>query len=60
LYFKQVAFVHDEFQIETLPECAEELGVIVSSSFRKAGEFLGSKCPLDGDYSIGRTWAETH
>lgn len=58
--FRQVSFTHDEFQIETEPECAEELGEIVKQSIIRAGVELGSVCPLDADYKIGKNWAETH
>lgn len=36
---------------------AGELGVL---SIRKAGEELGLKVPLDAEYKIGKTWADTH
>jgi hypothetical protein len=54
------ANVHDEFQIECEPEIAKDLGVLMVSSIRKAGEVLGIKIRLDGEYKIGNTWAETH
>lgn len=58
--FKQMAFVHDEFQIATLPETADLVGQTVVSSIQKAGEMLGSKCPLDGEYKLGMSWAQCH
>lgn len=58
--FKQVAFVHDEFQIETKWESAELVGKCVKQAIAKAGRVLGSNCPLDGEYKIGRSWGQTH
>ncbi len=58
--FKQVAFVHDEFQIETYWEYADTVGKAVVYGIKKAGELYNSNCPLDGEYKIGKTWAETH
>jgi DNA polymerase-1 len=58
--FKQVAFVHDEFQIETYKEFGETVGKAVVNGIRKAGETLNSNCPLDGEYKVGTTWATTH
>ena len=29
-------------------------------SIIKAGEELGLRCPMDGEYKIGRNWSETH
>jgi DNA polymerase-1 len=58
--FKQVAFVHDEVQIETLPEHADIVGKTVVDSIKLAGEFFKTKCPLDGEYKVGHNWAETH
>lgn len=58
--FKLCAMVHDELQIECKKEYAETVGKIVVWAIREAGRLLGSNCPLDGEYKIGRSWAETH
>lgn len=58
--FKQVAFVHDEFQIECLRSDADVVGQVVANSIREAGEHFKTNCPLDGEYQVGRSWAETH
>jgi DNA polymerase I len=58
--FKQVAMVHDEFQIETPKEYGDIVGKAVVNAIRVAGEFYHSNCPLDGEYKIGTTWATTH
>jgi len=57
---KFVANVHDEFQVETTPEHAEAVGRELVNAIIEAGEVLNLRCPLDGAYKIGKTWAETH
>lgn len=58
--FRQVAYVHDEFQIECPPEHTETVGKAVVEALEEAGELLGSRCPITGEYDIGKSWAETH
>ena len=57
---KLVANVHDEFQFECSPEIAEEAGKAARMSIIEAGEFYKLRCPLDGEYKIGKSWRETH
>jgi DNA polymerase I-like protein with 3'-5' exonuclease and polymerase domains len=58
--FAFVANVHDEFQAEVLPEKSDLYGKMAVEAIRFAGDSLGFKCPLDGEYKVGRNWAETH
>lgn len=58
--FAFVANVHDEFQAEVLPEKADLYGKMAVEAIRFAGDSLGFNCPLDGEYKVGRNWAETH
>lgn len=58
--YKQVAHIHDEIQIECSQEDAKMVGSIALTSIRRAGDFFNFRCPLDGEYSIGTNWAETH
>jgi DNA polymerase-1 len=60
VHYEFVANVHDEAQIEADEGIAEEIGKIFVESIRKAGEHFKFKCPLDGEYQVGNTWAETH
>jgi DNA polymerase I len=55
-----VANVHDEWQIECRKEIAETVGTLAVKAIQEAGEVLQLRCPLTGEYRIGRTWAETH
>jgi len=52
--------VHDEWQIECAPEVAETVGKYAVEAIRDAGVALGCRCPLSGEYKIGKSWAETH
>lgn len=58
--YKLVAQVHDEFQIEVPDEYAERVGVVFRNAIRNAGRQLELRCPLDGEYQIGSSWADTH
>ena len=57
---KFVANVHDEWQIECKTEDAEQVGKLGVTAIIEAGKKLNLTCPLDGDYSVGDGWHETH
>ena len=57
---KMVAWVHDEAQIECAPDIADAVGKAFVDAIREAGEFYNLRCPLSGEYSVGRNWRETH
>ena len=52
--------IHDEVQFSCDAEHADELGSLFCSSLGKAGEMLGFRCQLDGEYKIGNNWSDTH
>jgi len=60
LKVQQVAFVHDEIQIEASEEDAEAVASIMIASAQKAGEVLGFRCPVDAEAKIGKNWFDTH
>ena len=57
---QQVAWIHDEIQIEADEEIADEVGQIAVNSIAKSGEHFNLNVPLTGEYKIGKNWAETH
>ena len=57
---KQVAHIHDELQLEVPEEITHKVGISAVEAMEKAGETLGFKCPLTGEYRVGTNWAETH
>lgn len=58
--FNQLAYVHDEFQVETPEEYTEIVGKTIVWAIKEAGLRLKVNCPLDGEYKVGNSWAETH
>jgi DNA polymerase-1 len=57
---RQVAHIHDEVQFQVRTEVAELVGQLLKQSIQETTDYLSLRCPMDGDYRIGRTWAETH
>lgn len=57
---KMVANVHDEWQIECSEEDADVVGQLAVDSIKEAGVVLQLRCPLDGEYKKGTSWAQTH
>jgi DNA polymerase-1 len=57
---RQVAHVHDEIQYECAKEIADEVGNIAVEAIKNAGKHFGFRCPLSGEFKVGRNWAETH
>ena len=55
-----LAWIHDEIQIETDREIADEIGKLAVQSFEMAGEHFKFRCPITGEYKVGSNWAETH
>ena len=58
--YKFVGNVHDEIQSEVAAEQAEKYGWLAVECIKAAGISFELRCPLDGEYQIGDTWAETH
>ena len=57
---KPVANIHDEIQFEVHKDQAELLGQVTKQAMKNVESILNVNCPLDSDYKIGYTWAETH
>ena len=55
-----LAQVHDEVQLTAEPEKAEQLGQLFKQAIQLAGERLGLRCQLDGEYMIGANWKDCH
>lgn len=58
--YKLVAQVHDEFQVEAPEQYAVAVGHTFRNAIKRAGEWFGLCCPLDGEFNVGTTWADTH
>tara|TARA_R110002020_G_scaffold57933_12_gene159116 strand:+ start:390 stop:2093 length:1704 start_codon:yes stop_codon:yes gene_type:complete len=57
---KFMATVHDEWQLEVHPDITDKVGELGCLSIQEAGERLGCKVKLEGDFKVGRNWAECH
>jgi len=57
---KQVAFVHDEIQLETEEKYSQQVAEIMCRSATQAGITLGFRCPVDAESKIGQNWFDTH
>ena len=58
--YKLVAQVHDEFQVEAPEQYAVAVGHTFRNAIKRAGEWFELCCPLDGEFNVGTTWADTH
>lgn len=58
--YEFVANVHDEWQLQVLEKHSEFVGKTAAEAIRLAGEYYDFRCPLAGDFSIGKNWYETH
>lgn len=53
--------VHDEIQQQgKTKELATQMGEQVVEAIKEAGRGLGLRCPLDGEFKVGKSWAECH
>ena len=57
---KLVASVHDEYQFEVSKKDTTIFGQITKDAMKDTEATLDVKCPLDCEYKVGNTWAETH
>lgn len=58
--FVFVLWVHDEIQVCVREGYEKEVGDILVACARKAGEPYGFRVPLDSEWSVGESWADTH
>ena len=55
-----VASIHDEYQFEVHHKDIQEFCGITKKSMKEAEEILNVRRPLDNEYEVGKTWANTH
>ena len=58
--YYQAAFVHDELQIIAKESITERVGALCVEAIKDAGEAYNFRLRLDGEYNVGKNWAETH
>lgn len=57
---RQLAFIHDELQWETLPAHADNFKFHLELAAVMAGEYYKLRCPVAAEGKIGSTWADVH
>ena len=57
---RRLAAFHDQGDYEADPEIADEVGKMIVKGIVKAGQMLGMKVELDGEYKVGSNAAEIH
>ena len=60
LNYRFVGNIHDEVQTEVATKDAQKFGYLAVECLKAAGIHYSLRCPLDGEYKVGQTWAETH
>ena len=60
LDYKLIGNIHDEVQSEVATDQAEKYGWLAVECLKAAGVHFNLRCPLDGEFQVGTTWAETH
>jgi len=58
--YKFVLNIHDEFQVEVKEDQADWFGGLAVDCIIRAGQDFKLNCPMDGEYKVGKTWAQTH
>ena len=55
-----LAWVHDEVQISVKKGHEEDVGNITRRMAQEVGRKFNFNIPINAEFGIGRTWAETH
>lgn len=58
--YRFIGNIHDEIQTEVRAEKSDVFGRLATSCMQAAGLYYKLNCPLEGDYKVGNTWADTH
>ena len=56
----QVAWVHDEIQLDVKVGMEDDIGKLAVQSIERAGKHFNIRCELTGEYNVGNNWADTH
>ena len=60
LDYNFVGNIHDEVQAEVAQGQEDKYGRLAVSCIEAAGLHYNLRCPLTGEYSVGKNWSETH
>ena len=56
----KVIDMHDEGQSEVSADDAQRHAYLACESIRKAGVYLGARCPMDAEAKVNTRWSKTH
>ena len=59
-YARQVAFIHDELQLECADKHTADLCTSLVSSSQSAGKYYNLRCPITADAKVGSNWDAVH
>jgi len=57
---RQMAWVHDEIQVECPPAIAHLVGKIAVQAIEDTGKSFNFRVPITGEYKVGNNWAACH
>ncbi len=55
-----IGWIHDEVQCAVKKGQEEYVGNLIRRCAKEAGEVYKLRIPIDAEFSVGRTWADTH
>ena len=55
-----VASIHDEYQFEVRKDHVNRFCHITKEAMKETEKILKLKCPMDNEFKVGITWADTH
>jgi len=56
----QALWIHDEVQYLVNKGMEDRLGELMIQAAKEVAVKLKLRCPLDAEYKVGSTWADTH
>ena len=57
---QMVAHIHDEIQLQVKNKLVDDVGKAAVKAIKEVQYVYNLNCPLDGEYKVGSTWADTH
>ena len=58
--FYFLGWIHDEVQVACRNGLGDRIGEVLTTAARAAGQPFNFRIPLDSEYKIGKSWADTH
>jgi len=60
--YKQINWVHDEWVTEVQGDIdiGRTCGIVQAASIKRIGEEFNLRCPMGGEYKVGKNWLEVH